>query len=304
MVHKKWVVAFVQLLLANLLLAVGATFFLAPLNIVNGGLSGLAIIFKALLNWDLDFTTALFAWLLFLLGWITMGRSFSMKTLFATITYPLFVTLFIRFIGIDALSFDMDNDVHRLLGSLFGGAFVGLGVSLAFLAGGSTGGVDVLILLSKRWFDWNTSMMSFLIDVIIIGAGILVFGFYNGLFGILSTVVSSMVIELVFVGGSKMYWVTIISLQTEPILHYIHQTLSRGSTLVSATGGYTKKPYNVIQVAIDRQDYFQLKQAVSELDPKAFVIFTQARSIHGEGFDPFPHNPIRKLTRGKKHGNI
>ena len=302
MAHKQWIVSFLQLLVANLLLAIGATFFLAPLNIVNGGLSGLAIIFKASFNWDLDFTTAIFAWLLFLLGWVTLGKSFTMKTLFATITYPLFVTLFIRFIGIDILAFEAANDVHRLLASLFGGAFVGLGVSLAFLAGGSTGGVDVLILLSKRWFDWNTSVMAFVIDVIIIGAGIVVFGFYNGLFGILSTVVSSIVIELVFVGGSKMYWVTIISNHTEPLLTYIHETLSRGSTIVSATGGYTKKPYNVIQVAIARQDYFQLKQAVSERDPKAFVIFTQARSIHGEGFDPFPLSPIRKLAKGKKHG--
>lgn len=119
--HKTWIHAFLQLLLANLLLAIGTTFFLAPLNIVNGGLSGLAIIFKALLNWDLDITTALFAWLLFLLGLATLGKSFTMKTLFATITYPLFVTLFIRFIGLDLLAFEMSNDVHRLLASLFGG---------------------------------------------------------------------------------------------------------------------------------------------------------------------------------------
>lgn len=171
---------------------------------------------------------------------------------------------------------------------------------MAFLAGGSTGGVDVIILLSKRWFDWNTSITAFVVDVMIIGGGILVFGFYNGLFGILSTVVSSMVIELVFVGGSKMYWVTIISHQTQPIMEYIHQTLSRGSTVISAKGGYTQKTYDVIQVAISRNDYFQLKQAISQLDPKAFVIFSQARSIHGEGFDPFPIHPMKRLKKVKK----
>lgn len=287
------------LLLANVLLAFGATFFLAPLNIVNGGLSGIAIILKALWNWDLDVTTALFAWLLFLLGWLTLGKSFTIKTLFATITYPLFVFLFIRLIGIDVLGFDANNDVHRLLASLFGGSLVGLGVALAFLAGGSTGGVDVIILLIKKWFDVKTSTTAFFIDVLIIGVGMFVFGLINGLYGILSTVMSSIVIELIFVGGSKMYWVSIISKESKRIQDFIHQELERGSTLIPAIGGYSNQPFNLLYVAIRRQDYFALKQKISILDPKAFVIFTQARAIHGEGFDPFPISPLPPLKRKK-----
>jgi uncharacterized membrane-anchored protein YitT (DUF2179 family) len=297
--RKSWFLSLLQLAVANIVLATGTSFFLAPLNIVNGGLSGIAIIFKALWGWDLDVTTAIFAWLLFLLGYVTLGKSFSLKTLFATISYPLFVVIFIRFIGIDALAFEASNDIHRLLASLFGGALVGFGVALAFLAGGSTGGVDVLVLLGKKWFDWTTSATAFWVDVLIIGIGFLVFGVYQGLFGIISTVMSSLVIELVFVGGSKMYWVTIISHQTKPILDYIHHQLERGSTLLPAIGGYTDEPYQVIQVAIARHDYYALKQAVSSLDPKAFVIFTQARSIHGEGFDPFPVSPLPKRRKVK-----
>jgi uncharacterized membrane-anchored protein YitT (DUF2179 family) len=305
-VNKKITIrSFVLLIFANILLAFGTTFFLAPLNIVNGGISGVAIIFKALWQWALDITTAVLAWVLFGLGWITLGKSFSVKTFLATITYPLFVFIFLRFLGVDLLGFELDNDVHRLLASLFGGALVGLGVALAFLAGGSTGGVDVIILLLKKWFDVSTSQSAFVLDVIIIGFGMLVFGLINGLYGVLSTVMSSIVIELVFVGGSKMYWVTIISKQAKTIQTFIHDSLERGSTIVHAVGGYSQKPFEMIQVAIHRQDYYALKEHISRVDPKAFVIFSQARAIHGEVFDPFPGLP-KKTIRKKNimHGDI
>jgi uncharacterized membrane-anchored protein YitT (DUF2179 family) len=293
------------LIFANILLAFGTTFFLAPLNIVNGGLSGIAIIFKELWQWDLDVTTAILAWVLFALGWVTLGKSFSLKTFLATITYPLFVFVFIRFLGVDLLGFEVDNDVHRLLASLFGGSLVGLGVALAFLAGGSTGGVDVIILLLKKWFDVGTSQSAFVLDVIIIGFGMLVFGLINGLYGVLSTVMSSVVIELVFVGGSKMYWVTIISKQAKTIQTFIHDSLERGSTIVHAVGGFSQKPFEMIQVAIHRQDYYALKEHISRIDPKAFVIFSQARAIHGEGFDPFPGFPTKQpRKKNKTHGNV
>jgi uncharacterized membrane-anchored protein YitT (DUF2179 family) len=304
--NKKMTIrSFIILFFSNILLAFGTTFFLAPLNIVNGGISGVAIIFKALWQWDLDITTAILAWVLFGLGWVTLGKSFSVKTFLATITYPLFVFIFLRFLGVDFLGFELDNDVHRLLASLFGGALVGLGVALAFLAGGSTGGVDVIILLLKKWFDVSTSQSAFVLDVIIIGFGMLVFGLINGLYGVLSTVMSSIVIELVFVGGSKMYWVTIISKQANAIQTFIHDSLERGSTIVHAVGGYSQKPFEMIQVAIHRQDYYALKEHISRVDPRAFVIFSQARAIHGEGFDPFPGLP-KTPTRKKNitHGDV
>jgi uncharacterized membrane-anchored protein YitT (DUF2179 family) len=296
---KNTIRSFILLVFANILLALGTTFFLAPLNIVNGGLSGVAIILKALWQWDLDFTTAVFAWVLFIIGFFTLGNSFSFKTFIATITYPFFVFIFLRFLGVDLLGFELDNDVHRLLASLFGGSLVGLGVALAFLAGGSTGGVDVIILLLKKWFDVSASQSAFVLDVIIIGFGMLVFGLINGLYGVLSTVMSPIVIELVFVGGSKMYWVTIISKQAKTIQTFIHESLERGSTIVHAVGGYSQLPFEMIQVAIQRQDYYALKDYISRIDPKAFVIFSQARAIHGEGFDPFPASPIRQQRKRK-----
>lgn len=280
----------------NLLLAIGATFFLIPLNIVNGGMNGIAIILRTLVGLPIDLSTAVMAWLFFLLGFLWLGKTFTMRTLLATIVYPVAVFILLRFVGADWIGFNPEDSTHILLASIFGGSLFGVGIGLSFLAGGSTGGFDVVMLAGKKYFDWKPSIVSLLIDVIVIGLGMLTFGIIAGLYGILSTVVTSVMIELIFVGFSKVYLATIISSKPKEINQFILEKMERGSTIFPAKGGYSQQPLDVIQVAISRLEYFPLKQKINEVDPQAFVIFTQARSIHGLGFDPL-HVDIRKQSK-------
>jgi uncharacterized membrane-anchored protein YitT (DUF2179 family) len=256
------------------------------MNIVNGGMTGLSLIFFSWFEIPVDLTTAILAWSFFLLGLMILGKKFSAQTLLATIFYPIFLFLLIRFIGTDWIGFSIEEETHRLLASVFGGSLVGLGIGMSFLVGGSTGGFDVVMLIGQRYFDWKASVSSFVIDVVIIAIGMFTFGIITGLYGVIATVLTSVMIELVFVGLSKVYLVTIISSQHALINQFIIDKLSRGSTIYQAKGGYLQQPQNVIQVAIQRQEYFLLKQMIAEKDPLAFVMITQARAILGLGFDP------------------
>jgi uncharacterized membrane-anchored protein YitT (DUF2179 family) len=177
---------------------------------------------------------------------------------------------------------------------MFGGALVGLGVALSFLAGGSTGGFDVLVLSLKKYADVKVSVSSLVLDGLIIVLGMLTFGLLLGLYGIVSIVVTALLIELVFVGFSKTYFVTIISKETVKINTFILDIMSRGSTIVPARGGYSDLPLELLQVAINRSEYFTLKQYIASVDPNAFVVFSQVRSINGLGFDPLLQVPSKK----------
>lgn len=282
---KKFLIPIIQLLFANAILAVGTVFFLVPMRVVNGGLGGIALVINEAFGLPIDLTTAILAWFLFFLGFLTLGKSFALKTLLATMMYPLFVFLFLRFIGQDIIGFELDEPIHRLLAAIFGGAFVGLGVATAFLAGGSTGGVDVIILLTKKLFDIKTSITSFFVDVVVIVLGMVVFGLLIGLYGIISTVISSLVIELVFVGFSRSYQLDIISKEWQKINDHILYQVKRGSTLVPIRGGFTFEEKYQIQVIIPRAEYFALKQAIAAIDKEAFVVIHQVRTVFGEGFD-------------------
>jgi uncharacterized membrane-anchored protein YitT (DUF2179 family) len=291
-----WLKSFSLIFLGNVMLAFASAFFLVPMEIVNGGMNGVALILFATHQWPIDITTLIMAWSFFVGGFFLLGKEFSFKTISATIVYPLFLFIFLRFFPPNIFDFILENDTHRLLAALFGGALVGLGVALSFLAGGSTGGFDVVILSLKKFLEIKVSISSLMIDAVIILMGMTTFSLLLGLYGIISIVVSALMIELVFVGFSKTYFVTIISKESNKINAFILETLERGSTLIPAKGGYSEKAFELIQVAINRSEYFTLKQFIASIDPKAFVVFSQVRSINGLGFDPFPLKKMKKSS--------
>lgn len=283
----------------SFIIAIGVGFFLVPMQIINGGLSGIAIITKHLFNWPIDLVVAILNIILFLIGLFFLGKDFTLKTLISTIVYPIFLSLILRVSSFN-LGLDINNDTHRLLGAIFGGALLGIGVALTFIAGGSTGGVDILYFILKKAFHIKPSISAFIIDALIILAGIFSVSLIVGLFGVLSAFIAALVIEVMFVGMNPSYMALIISSKAEEINHYIQYTMERGATLIDVKGGYKNAPYTMIQVAIGRRELQQLKDEIYKIDPKAFAIFTQVSSINGYGFEPFSEKLTPKLFQKKE----
>jgi uncharacterized membrane-anchored protein YitT (DUF2179 family) len=274
------------IVIANILLAFASALFFVPMNIVNGGMNGLSIVFLSWFNIPVDITTAILAWSLFLVGLIFLGKTFTAQTFLSTLLYPIFFFILVRYVNPNWIGFSPEEETHRLLASIFGGGLVGLGMGLSFLAGGSTGGFDVVMMMGQRFYEWKASVTSLVLDVIIIGLGMFTFGIVIGLYGVISTIVTSLMIEVVFVGLSRVYLVTIVSSKPKDINQFIIEKLERGSTIYMAKGGFKQQPLEVIQVAIQRREYFLLKQKIAAVDPYAFVMINQARAVLGLGFNP------------------
>jgi len=287
----------------SVIIAISTGMFLVPGNIINGGMSGIAIILKAVWNIPVDVTVAVLSVVLFIVGLLFLGWKFSLNTLIATLVYPIALTIVMRVLPANPIGFDLTNETHLLLAGIFGGALLGLGVAITFLAGGSTGGVDILYFIMKKYFDVKQSITAFLIDAVIIVGGMFAIGIITGLYGVISTFVSSMVIEFVFIGLSSSFLATIISTKWREINQFIQDDMERGSTIIPVRGGYVGTEYQMIQVAFDRKELNQLKEFIATIDPKAFAIFTNVKSINGYGFEPFPQRINAKAIRKKKQND-
>ncbi len=174
-----------MIVIANALLAFASALFFVPMNIVNGGMNGLSLVFLSWFNMPVDVTTAILAWSLFLVGLVFLGKTFTAQTFLSTLLYPIFFFILVRYVDPNWIGFSPEEETHRLLASIFGGALVGLGMGLSFLAGGSTGGFDVVMMIGQRFYEWKASVTSFVLDVIIIGLGMFTFGIVIGLYGVI-----------------------------------------------------------------------------------------------------------------------
>ena len=298
-------------ILGTIIVAFGTVLFLIPLDINSGGLSGIAIIVRYFVPAEYKILAYnIVVWsmsiILWVLGRVFIGREFAYKTLLSTIIFPLANSLFTIVPGISDGIAHLANLIktagnsegvvtagNYILCGLFGGVFVGSGIAITFVGGGSTGGVDVLTFLIEKYWRIKQSIASFMVDGTIIVAGLLSLGIVNHemliscLSGIISAFVTAVVIEVIYIGSQSNYQADIISDKWEEISRYVQDELERGATIIRAEGGYHGDDRVILRAVIDKRQYEKLKKYIAEIDPKAFVTYTQTHATFGEGFKTY-----------------
>jgi uncharacterized membrane-anchored protein YitT (DUF2179 family) len=189
---------------------------------------------------------------------------------------------------------------NYILCGLFGGVFIGGGVALTFLGGGSSGGVDVVQLILRKYAHIKESVGAFIVDTVIIVAGMLSMCITDpsllipALCGILSSFVTAVVIEIVYIRSQTSYQVDIISDHWKEISAFAQDELGRGTTIIKAEGGFKGDERIILRIVFDKSQYENIKNYIASVDPKAFITFTQTNAVYGEGFDS------NKNTKHKK----
>jgi uncharacterized membrane-anchored protein YitT (DUF2179 family) len=311
----------------SFLLAFGDAAFLEPLGLVTGGVISIGIIVQYYVPVPVvDFVTWGLQIVLLIVSFIFLGKKFTMHTILATLLYPLFFTLLYRIPVHEGLSvgrliasqltgkvvtsvdfangsFITTNDYSlRILAGLAGGASVGLGVAICYFGDGSTGGLDVLSVIIARKTPIKEALSAFAMDASLVIAGMICMqNIPNGLVGILSAFVCAIAVQFVYVNANSYVIADIVSVEYEKIMEYVHQEMDHGSTLVDVTGGFSGKSHVLLRVAFNKRELYDFKYFIAKTDPKAFVTFTQASMITGEGFDPLPtaRNRLEELVAAR-----
>ena len=278
--------------IGTLLLAFGTACFVLPNGLITGGVSGLAIILNAMI--PTASTTLLISaltWGLFLLGMLTLGRDFALKTLISTVVYPVGVILISQLMKNESirsfLTFSEEySEISILLSALLGGIAIGGGCALTFLGGGSTGGVDILaFLICKMSPRLRASRVIFIVDFIIISMGLLLTrDIVKSMLGIACAFVAAIVIDKLFLGRSRALIANIISDKFKEINRDIIAHLGRTSTMIEVRGGYLGQTKMMLMVTFRMSEYATLLQLVRACDKAAFVTVSLAHEIEGYGW--------------------
>ena len=76
----------------------------------------------------------------------------------------------------------------------------------------------------------------------------------------------------------------IITGKPKEISDMIINDLDRGVTGINARGMYSGQDKLMLFCVVNKKEIIMLKEKVDKIDPDAFVIVTDAREVHGEGF--------------------
>lgn len=272
---REAVSAYVQIVLGCLIGGVAYPLFLVPNRIAPGGLTGVATILNFLLDWPVGMTSMIMNVPLFLVGYKLMGRVFAWRSLIATILFSLVIDI----LPLEPMTTD------PLLGTLYGGILLGIGLGLILRGGATTGGTDMLARMVHSRLPFITvGMFLFIFDCLVVVTAGLVMGSSEALYALICIYVSSKVIDAVMAGLTSNKACFIITPRWEQVTARILGDMDRGVTQLTARGAYSGDERPVVLCVVSRQELARLKDIVREEDVNAFMFVTEAHEALGEGF--------------------
>ena len=171
-----------------------------------------------------------------------------------------------------------------LLELVFAVFLSGVGSSLLFNIGASSGGTDIIAMILKKYTSLDIGSVLFLVDAAAVAMAFFLFGPTTGLFSTLGLLCKSLVIDTVIESINQCKCFNIICDTPEPICQFIIHELGRDATVYEAVGAFTHKPKTVIMTTMKRGQALRLRNFIKKQEPSAFILISNSSEIIGKGF--------------------
>ena len=248
-------------------------------NLAEGGFTGITLLLYFVFGIDPSISNLVLNLPIFIIGWKMLGRSTFIYTVIGTVTVSVFLWFFQHFAK---LSIPLHEDLT--LAALFAGSFIGIGLGVIFRYGGTTGGVDIIAWLAKKYLNWSMGRTMFLFDAGVITLSLVYLNYRQAMYTLVALFIGSRIIDFIQEGAYSARGAMIISAKSEEIVKKITADLERGVTILNGTGSYTGEERKVLYCVVGRNELVRLKNVIQHVDPHAFVAVTDVRDVLGEGF--------------------
>ena len=274
--HKKNWKRYGQFFLGCIIVALSYNLFIAPNNIVPGGVGGIAVIINSLFGIENSLTILILNIFLLILSYFLLGREKTRATLLGSLLFPVLIK------GTEYLSVWIHFDTSKvLLMALIGGIMFGTGAGLIFKAGFTTGGTDIVNQIISKYAKISMGKSMLVSDGFIVLSSGVFFGLTGMLYSILVLYMISLMADRIVLGISNNKMFYIITEKEDEIKKYILKELKLGATIIKAKGGKNEDQKNVILTIIPTKNFYDLKNGIEDIDKNAFFIVTDAYEMFG-----------------------
>lgn len=286
--QKKFWIEIVALVAALLVGAAAVYYFLIPGNLILGSISGLAMVICSLLEsagiaMKVSVMVLILNTFLLILAYVFLGPEVGLKTIIASLLLGPFMDLWAWICPYErlmepGLTSVMGDPIFDLLGFV-----LLLGASQAFLfrINASTGGLDIVAMIMKKYLHWDIGTSVTVSGVIVCLSSFLVNPFRLVVIGLIGTWFNGIVVDYFTVSLNKRKRVCIISNEYEKIRQYIISTLCRGCSMYEVKGGFKETPGVEIQTILTQGEFASLMEFVRKEDIHAFITAGNCSEIYG-----------------------
>ena len=253
---------------------------------LGGGVNGIATIVYWVTGLSTGYTIFTLNAILIIFSFKILGWRFGVKTIYCIAVMAFFFSLLQNIIG------DVPVISDKFLAAIIGGGIGGFANGIIFLAGGSTGGVDIITMVVNKYRNISLGRFTLAMNLVIIGSSFFVFQDLQILerveliiYSLVGNFVSSYCMDLAFTGSKQSVQIFIFSSKPEVIADRIGNEIRRGVTVIRGTGWYTKQDNDILMAVVRKTECQSVIRIVKHEDPKAFVSVNTVMGVYGKGFE-------------------
>lgn len=262
------------LTVAVAIIAAAVYFFLVPSHASVSSISGLGIVLSNFIPLPLSVITMILNVVLLLIGFVTCGKEFGVKTVYTSVMLPVFLGLFeMLFPNFGSMTDSQELDVLCYI------LVVSVGLSILFNRNASSGGLDIVAKIMNKYLHMELGKAMSLSGMCVALSAALVYDKKTVVLSILGTYFNGIILDHFIFDNNIKRRVCIITKKEEELRLFITRDLHSGATIYEATGAYNFEKHNEIITIVDKSEYQKLMKFINELDPKAFITVYNVSSM-------------------------
>ena len=285
--NKIWSVVWDYFLMTvgSVIFCMAWTSIIIPTGLASGGLTGLCTIIQYATGGavPIGWTYPIINIGLLILGFLTLGRAFGIKTIYVIFLTSVLFEVLPKFPVLEC--HDFVND--KLIGALLGAALESIGLGLVLLRGGSSGGTDIIAMMINKYWPVSPGRVYLLTDVFIIASMLFVPG--KGIIDIIYAYVImlgfSFGIDFVLLGNKSSVQILVFSSRYQEIADHVIHNVHRGVTALQSVGWYSQRESKVLLIVSRKHQMNEVIKEIKSIDQSAFISVSTAMSVFGEGFE-------------------
>lgn len=270
---KNSISRFIYFILGMLLFSFSFNYFLLPNDLVFGGVSGLSIIFKNVL--DPSIFVFVVSSILLVISYIFLGKEKTFGSAVGSLLLPVFLKI------MSFVTDNIDKVDEVFLAVIFGGLLAGVGIGFVYKAGFTMGGTDIINQIIHKYFKISLGKCMLISDGSIVLCSFFSFGLIKFMYAVVVLYIISTMTDKVLLGISNSKAFYIVTSQVNEVKNYVMVKLGHGITIFDAVGGFSKEDQKVLFCVIPTRDYFKLKEGIHDIDKDAFFVVTDAYEVFG-----------------------
>lgn len=265
----------VILTVAVAIISAAVYFFLVPSHTSVSSISGLGIVLSNFIPLPLSAITMILNVILLIIGFLTCGREFGVKTVYTSIMLPVFLGIFEKiFPNFGSMTNSQELDVLCYI------LVVSVGLSILFNRNASSGGLDIVAKIMNKYLHMELGKAMSLSGMCVALSAALVYDKKTVVLSILGTYFNGIVLDHFIFDHNIKRRVCIITKKEEELRNFIIHELHSGATVYEAYGAYNMQKRNEIITIVDKTEYQKLMNFINHEDPLAFITVYNVSDMH------------------------